>query len=316
MLFCLPKKGLYYFDKIDTNKVNICYAYQKNSNFVRIMRKIDFFMIKTLFFIPGVRAFNKFICKKSYDKRLIESLLSGENVVSLDSHLCRDFFFLIKSYKIKNYKLIIWNHITDKMAKYFSNYISKDNIFIYSKLESKKYGFQYTNDFCLRDYPIKKSNLEYDVYFMGTDKGRAEIINGIAKALINNSINAHFDIYDESNRTSNYINYFRDYKSFDEYMDNVMKSKCLLDVVNTKNITFRTIESFMFKKKLITNNAELKAYDFYNPNNIYIIDDVTNINIDEIKKFLSTPLVEVEDRIIEQYDFYYTYNKFKRMFGE
>ncbi len=52
------------------------------------------------------------------------------------------------------------------------------------------------------------------------------------------------------------------------------KSRCILDVEHSKQIglTMRTIELVGMRKKIITTNPQVKDYDFYHPNNIYVID--------------------------------------------
>ena len=49
-------------------------------------------------------------------------------------------------------------------------------------------------------------------------------------------------------------------------------------------LTMRTFEALAFRIKLITNNCNIKKYDFYNPNNILIFDNTTeNTIIDFLK---------------------------------
>ena len=58
-------------------------------------------------------------------------------------------------------------------------------------------------------------------------------------------------------------------------------------------------ESIFYDKKLITNNKSLKDYDFYHPNNIFILDN----NYDKIKEFLAKPFIKIDNEIKEKYDY-------------
>jgi hypothetical protein len=60
-----------------------------------------------------------------------------------------------------------------------------------------------------------------------------------------------------------------------EVNDYINRSKVLLDInrLGQIGLTFRVFESLGLEKKLITTNADIKNYDFYNPNNILIIDE-------------------------------------------
>ena len=56
--------------------------------------------------------------------------------------------------------------------------------------------------------------------------------------------------------------------------DIFLNSKIILDIEhpNQKGLTMRTFESLGAGKKLITTNATVKEMDFYNANNIVVID--------------------------------------------
>ncbi|SNR49479.1 hypothetical protein [Flavobacterium sp. ov086] len=55
---------------------------------------------------------------------------------------------------------------------------------------------------------------------------------------------------------------------------NILNSKVVLDIAHPfqTGLTMRTIELVGAQRKIITTNQDIKAYDFYNPNNIFIID--------------------------------------------
>ena len=61
---------------------------------------------------------------------------------------------------------------------------------------------------------------------------------------------------------------------FEKLYDVYSKSKCVVDVEDPgqHGLTMRTIEVIGLRKKLITTNTDIINYDFYNPNNILVID--------------------------------------------
>lgn len=67
-----------------------------------------------------------------------------------------------------------------------------------------------------------------------------------------------------------------------------------------KGLSLRTFEAIGYRKKLITTNSEVKKYDFYHPNNIYILNEN---NLDGIKNFLITPYYDISSEIIKKYSF-------------
>jgi hypothetical protein len=63
-------------------------------------------------------------------------------------------------------------------------------------------------------------------------------------------------------------------------------------------LTMRTIEVLGAKRKLITTNVDVADYDFYNSNNVLIID--RNKPLFDIE-FLKTPYIELPENIYEKY---------------
>jgi hypothetical protein len=78
------------------------------------------------------------------------------------------------------------------------------------------------------------------------------------------------------------------------------KSRIILDINHPKQkgLTMRTIEAIGSKKKLITTNAEVKKYTFYNENNICVIDR-DNIVISE--QFMVKPYENISKSIYEDF---------------
>jgi len=80
----------------------------------------------------------------------------------------------------------------------------------------------------------------------------------------------------------------------------ISKSKIILDIQHPDQtgLTMRTIEAIGAKKKIITTNHNIKKYDFYNKNNINIIDR-NNIQIKE--QVLSSNYKELPKKIYKKY---------------
>ena len=82
--------------------------------------------------------------------------------------------------------------------------------------------------------------------------------------------------------------------------DYFSKSKVILDInhPNQYGLTMRTFECLGAKKKLITTNQNILEYDFYNPNNIMVINR-NNPVIDKI--FFDSPYEELESGVYKKY---------------
>jgi hypothetical protein len=64
-------------------------------------------------------------------------------------------------------------------------------------------------------------------------------------------------------------------------------------------LSFRVFEAIGYSRKLITNNNEVKSYDFYHPNNIYVLDNDERT----LGEFLNVPYAEIHPEIVDRYNF-------------
>lgn len=86
-------------------------------------------------------------------------------------------------------------------------------------------------------------------------------------------------------------------KSFSFYED----SFAILDLAqpNQEGLSFRPFEAIGLEKKLVTTNKNIINYDFYDSENIYIIDDIDSINLPE--SFLNSPFKKLPAAISDKY---------------
>ena len=82
-----------------------------------------------------------------------------------------------------------------------------------------------------------------------------------------------------------------------EYLE---RCKVVIDIQHPKQVglTMRTIEMLGLRKKLITTNKDIKNYDFYNEDNICVIDR-KNVLID--KKFIKSDYNQSSDIFRKNY---------------
>ncbi len=80
----------------------------------------------------------------------------------------------------------------------------------------------------------------------------------------------------------------------------VDESRIILDVQHPKQtgLTMRTIEMVGMNKKLITTNESIKKYDFYNTNNIAVVN---RKNVEISAEFLNAPYEPLSPELYEKY---------------
>lgn len=193
--------------------------------------------------------------------------------------------------KNANCKIILWfwNPVNSFTERFLNNeYV--DEVWTYSKLDAAKYNLKYNTQFYSKSVVLSKQKTIDDVLFLGVAKERENDIKQIEGKLNNKGVSTNFKI----------INNQKDYLSYEEYLRMIERSKCILDYNKNNNISLRPLEALFFEKKLITDNSDIINYDFYNPNNIFILG---KDNLEDIKKFIELPYEKIDSKIIEEYDF-------------
>lgn len=193
------------------------------------------------------------------------------------------------------------------------DYISKitpyfDKIYSFDFNDCKKYKFIYLNQFLpftysemkkLRAEQDNKSNIIKTCFFIGEYwDDRAKVLNRIAPILHENGYQTDFNLINY--KTTNTESFFHssDYYKLGNkisYLDNIEKVKhsdVILEIgqIGQTGVTLRAIEAVLLNKRLITTNKSIKEYDFYSPEQIFILDEN---NHHQIKKFLESPFVPI-----------------------
>lgn len=199
-----------------------------------------------------------------------------------------------------------WFPDAQKRIKYF------DRFFVFDPADAdfNKNIIPTTNFYF--DYDIKEKNdntiIGKNIYFLGAFiNDRIKITADTTKYL--KEIGYNPNIFIVAHRRDNIDEYkdsgiiFLDRGiSFDENLQRMKDADVLIDFVKTKHngLSFRTFEAIGYRKKLITTNAEVKNYDFYNPNNFFILNE-NNMHL--LSDFLNKPYEPLNKEIIEKYSF-------------
>lgn len=203
---------------------------------------------------------------------------------------------LKNQYPEAKYVCYFWDSVknmrnTELIVKYF------ENIFTFDRVDSELHtNWNFRPLFYNKKYEKCKfiTNKDIDILFVGTIMPkRAHIYNEITKKCSGLKVYAYF-------YTKPYV-YFVNKKKYDnipfsiihfkslnqdEMMKLFMRSKVVLDCSSPMQtgLTMRTIECIGAQKPIITTNKEILKYDFYNPNNILLLDEETDY--EDLKEFV------------------------------
>ena len=99
-----------------------------------------------------------------------------------------------------------------------------------------------------------------------------------------------------------HITFFSKGLNYTQYLTLTKKATVLLDIktVDHNGLSFRIFEAIKYQKKLITDNKSIKLYDFYHPNNFYVVE---NDLFEGLSDFLESDFVPLSEDIRQKYSF-------------
>jgi hypothetical protein len=199
--------------------------------------------------------------------------------------------------------VLFWDSIEKIPAQ--KNYINKFNICCsFDSDDCKTYNLDYiTNFYFVKEY---HKMTKYDISYLATYDHRMPETIQLFNYFLKNNIVAKAKIFTYKSKpikeklpdTIKVINQtipFAD--SYKYYLD----SKIILDIAHPhqKGLSFRPYEAIGLNKKLITTNEEIVKYDFYDPNNILVINDLNNFSIPQ--SFIDSEYIKPNEFIKEKY---------------
>lgn len=164
------------------------------------------------------------------------------------------------------------------------------------------------------DYNNEQGDSLYDVYFLGYyAKSREQFLFDFLEIAKRCLESIKFQILfppENMDRISDYekrgIECLTDIIPFKEYLKKIEQTKFIVDFVigDHKGLSFRVFEGIKYQKKVITTNTNIIKYDFYTPDNFYVLDCDT---LDEkaLLKFMNNPYRPIDESIRLKYSFSY-----------
>lgn len=241
------------------------------------------------------------------DKRIMKKRIEEyySDIIESTAHKDYDFVFFLKA-EVVTYKMLTELKINQPKAKFIlylwdsikncesvtELFTSFDKILSFDRKDVLENPFLIFRPlFYLDEYAkisqVKKDPI-YDITFIGTGHtDRYSLVMKIKEFCKQRNLRSYFFIYLQDIRIfiarKVLSRAFRKAKRKDfsfvplnknQIIDIVHNSNCILDFERAVQcgLTMRTIEVLGAKKKLITTNGDIKEYDFYNENNILVID--------------------------------------------
>lgn len=216
---------------------------------------------------------------------------------------------------IRNYTERNIAYLYDSMSRNPAQHILHffDTVFSFDDEDVKEYGFKkITNYNYLKYCPAEEQNPHLDLFYITSyDTQRLQKLNILINQI--DDLNINFKTIVAGKKSwKNKIAQIVDSKNINiikfrtknipqQSLPKIYKTtKVILDLQrdNQMGLSFRIFEAMALEKKFITDNSTIKNYDFYNPENILILnDDFSNIE----KSFFETDYQKLPEGIYYKY---------------
>ena len=264
------------------------YFWHSKNNIVKLLLRIGFCLHIPFLCNYDVDFIKKVAEIKSNDKILI----FGGGIISPRG--CYSFLHILKANKKS---LWLWDSVQNKKQEKYLNYLKKHfDVVSFDFSDAEKYGLRYKNTVCR--YPkkiIQDSDITTDIYFVGQDRGRYEILNSLYEKFNAMDLKCEFlVIRDETSPiTENSLKFSECWVSSEENQLHISKSRAVLDIPAKwqHGLTQRTLEALFQERKVITNNTWIEKEKLYTKENIFVFD---KSNLNGIKAFLNQPFQKID----------------------
>jgi hypothetical protein len=251
------------------------------------------------------RLFKKNIKTSFYGKKIIEKLKINETKQDVILVIKGDFIDIKSISEFKNYgkkTIAYFNDNTKRCPKIIRVIPYFDEVFSFEKNDCDKYNLKFATNWIYNTTSISgEKTFKQKVFNITSHDKRFGILSKIAFDLNSKNISHKIVVFNKKRKKkTSTIDFIDQHISLAEVSNYINSSQVLLDInrENQNGLTFRVFESIGLQKKLITTNSDIINYDFYNPNNILIIDKKKpNIN----ETFFDQEYEPIADSIFKKY---------------
>jgi hypothetical protein len=209
--------------------------------------------------------------------------------------------------------LYLWDSVVNR-PHVVRNFCYFDKIFTFDERDSVQYELAFRPLFYIKDYSIApQKNFSFDISFIGTIHSDRFSVLTMLRDKYKNKFRFHYHLYLQTKwvfllykflKPSMRVKKSSDFRFFQLPVDKVQEiledTVCVVDIEHPdqSGLTIRTIEAVFSGRKLITTNSNIVHYDFYNGDNILVIDRKDPVILDD---FLEGTVIEMKPNLVERY---------------
>jgi len=234
--------------------------------------------------------------------RQINSLTKVDYLVVNRVDLIDDIIFDTVIKKAEHKILLLWDSLS-KVGAPIDRLAHFNVIYSFDSNDCKNYNFKKIENFHFWDFQAHITP-KYDAIYLGTlDQRESDLIKIMEYLKIDNKTFKAF-LHVPRGKKIQQVNEIEILNKIIPFKDSISfanQGSLIVDLAhkNQTGLSFRVFEAMFLRKKLITTNTNIREYDFYDPHNIFVLDDVNEINIPN--DFWTTQYKEIAKEIVDKY---------------
>ena len=265
-----------------------------------------------------------FLGNKDYKKQLIDDYYTAEVSQTLSSFAPKsiDYAIVIRPDKLDLKTIEKIHNTAHKVVAYQWDGLARfpkvfkvinhfQRFFVFDLEDYHRYRYQYPNLLpCTNfyfDMPEESVSVnENEVLYVGAYmKDRIQSLIRVVDALSQYNLNLNINLF-YGRKTPPishlHLSFISKGISYAENLKITKKAAVILDIktVEHNGLSLRIFEAIKYQKKLITDNKSIMQYDFYHPNNFYVIEDD---HFHGLAAFLNSQYIPLAEEIKQKYSF-------------
>lgn len=246
----------------------------------------------------------RFPCRRIWFNPRIKKL-SADNIYIRDPLIIPEFVGWVCDTFPEKKITVIYSNRTSR-ATVLPTDLEKNNLEFVSydkddciKYQMRFYAAKYLTEYCFK--PEERQAPEYDVVYLGRDKGRAKTLFSLQKEFEKMGLKTYFHICADRVFESYRHRYYKPKMKYTDYIDLLKRTRAHLNIVpdGQKSITQREMESIFDQVKCITNNHGIIDFELYDPSRFFILGLDKMENLPEFLKTEFKPVSPIQLRNYE-----------------
>lgn len=189
-------------------------------------------------------------------------------------------------------RIIVWYHNPVEVSVPLDSFYRSDcELWSFDPADCERYGLSYNPQFYIPSTFYRNSAPELDAFYVGTEKGRGDVLRDISDNLSELGFRCEFDV----------VGVNAERMPYSDVLKKIARSRVVVDCLSPwqSGMTLRPLEAMFYSKKLITNQTSIKEMDFYNPENVFVWGDD---GLNDLEAFMNSPVKAVPTGIKQSYD--------------